>query len=740
MSNKITFRHIVQFVTGVLLLLLCFPLFAQNDTHSPFELRINSGGEATTFGLDTFEADAYFVGDGKSFTNPKINNIDATDRDALYLSERSTTANLGSFGYAVPLENGTYTIHLHFAEIWWGATGGGAGGNGKRVFDATLEGQRILANFDIHAEVGTMTSVVKTYVVTVDDGMLDLSLAASVNQPKLSAFEIIGQIPSPSPADFIKRINCGGEELTLKGTVFEADAFFKGDLRVYSNPRIQDVSNTTDDALYLTERTTSADTGAFEYAIPLENGSYEVKLHFAEIYWGATGGGANGPNKRVFNVEMEGNEILVAFDINAEVGSMTAMIKSFTTTITDGILNLRFSSTVNRPTIAAIEISGEEQNDMDELPLLTRINAGGDQETFEGVTFYADRYAEGNGKAYANNAITTIQNTDFDAIYKSERSTINDSGTFSYRIPVTDGAYTVKLHFAEIYWGATNGGANGTGKRVFDVVLEDESILSDYDINAEVGTMTATIKVFDTRVTDGELTLDFSASVNQPKVAAIEVFGDGKILEDATPCSFTDLADSSLRRLESQSADVKGKIYVFAGFLPGLKITAKTEIYDPVSNSWALGAPMPTPVTHMGLAVVNDEVWILAGFIGNHPGVATEKVQIYNTQSNTWREGPALPNRRGSGAASFYNGKIHFFGGLMPDRKTDVGEHFVFDPNNPNLGWQALAPLPNPRNHLSAATVDGLIYAIGGQYGHDAGVNDQKFLHAFDPMTNAWVR
>lgn len=205
-------------------------------------------------------------------------------------------------------------------------------------------------------------------------------------------------------------------------------------------------------------------------------------------------------------------------------------------------------------------------------------------------------------------------------------------------------------------------------------------------------------------------------------------------------CPWNDLATSSLSKVEAQSAKVNGKLYVLAGFLSGLKITGETEIYDPTSDTWTIGAPMPTPVTHMGAVVVGDEIWILAGFEGDHPGVATDKVQIYNTVSNQWRDGPSLPNPRGSGAAAYNDGKIHFFGGLLPDRKTDVGEHYILDIEDQSAGWISAAALPNPRNHLSAASVNGLVYAIGGQYGHDGGVQDQNFVDAYNPQTDEWTR
>ncbi|MGB3152306.1 MAG: malectin domain-containing carbohydrate-binding protein, partial [Maribacter sp.] len=250
MSPKINFQFTLK-ITVVLMLFFSELLYGQNNTSSElFELKINCGGEKLSFGQDVFEADSYFTGNGKSFANSNISDIKDSERDELYLSERSTATNLGSFGYDIPVSNGKYVINLHFAEIWFGATSGGAYGTGKRVFDALLEGNQILDSYDINAEVGAMTAVIKTYEVNVTDGLLNLEFSATVNQPKLSALEIIGDPLEPRPTKIVKRINSGGGELIFDEAVFEADNFFSGDLKSFTNNNISNVLNTTLDDLY----------------------------------------------------------------------------------------------------------------------------------------------------------------------------------------------------------------------------------------------------------------------------------------------------------------------------------------------------------------------------------------------------------------------------------------------------------------------------------------------------------
>jgi len=62
----------------------------------------------------------------------------------------------------------------------------------------------------------------------------------------------------------------------------------------------------------------------------------------------------------VFNVQLEGTTVLTNYDITADVGYLAAVTKTFTVTVTDGTLNITFpAASVNRPTLAALEVIGQ---------------------------------------------------------------------------------------------------------------------------------------------------------------------------------------------------------------------------------------------------------------------------------------------------------------------------------------------------------------------------------------------
>jgi len=86
------------------------------------------------------------------------------------------------------LVNGArYAVRLYFAEI------AASPGVGQRVFDVSIEGQTVLDDFDIYAEAGENTGVVKTFVVTAgSDGNLDIdfSKVSGTDEPLVSALEV----------------------------------------------------------------------------------------------------------------------------------------------------------------------------------------------------------------------------------------------------------------------------------------------------------------------------------------------------------------------------------------------------------------------------------------------------------------------------------------------------------------------------------------------------------------------
>jgi len=204
----------------------------------------------------------------------------------------------------------------------------------------------------------------------------------------------------------------------------------------------------------------------------------------------------------------------------------------------DGIVDMD-DACPNEAGVAALDGCPEDamESTVEAGPNILKINCGGAEVTIGTETFLEDIYINGSNATYvAHESIIDIENTELDEIYYTERITglDNNSGPISYDIPVSNGTYTVKLHFAEIYWGVTKtdglGDGGGEGSRVFDVDIEEMSILNNLDVfKIAEGAAKAITKMYDIEVTDGELNIVFTSSVDKPKISAIEVFGDGTI-------------------------------------------------------------------------------------------------------------------------------------------------------------------------------------------------------------------
>jgi hypothetical protein len=142
---------------------------------------------------ESWSTDRYF--DGGSALNWSADiDVAGTKEDELYLTQRSGsgTGKKRGFGYALPVEEtGTYLVRLYFAEPYWGAPGGPDAEGGQRVFSVSAEGETIVQDLDIYAEVGSMTALIKQVEVEVEDGELNLRFTAAEGEPIVAAIEIL---------------------------------------------------------------------------------------------------------------------------------------------------------------------------------------------------------------------------------------------------------------------------------------------------------------------------------------------------------------------------------------------------------------------------------------------------------------------------------------------------------------------------------------------------------------------
>lgn len=95
-------------------------------------------------------------------------------------------------------------------------------------------------------------------------------------------------------------------------------------------------NNTADPLLFQTYREAST----LSYNFDVENGEYMVQLYVAEMDNTVTN---SAPNRRSFDVSLEGKNVLSNYSPFAKFGYQKAQVLTFNTTVSDGVLNLQVS-------------------------------------------------------------------------------------------------------------------------------------------------------------------------------------------------------------------------------------------------------------------------------------------------------------------------------------------------------------------------------------------------------------
>jgi hypothetical protein len=169
-------------------------------------------------------------------------------------------------------------------------------------------------------------------------------------------------------------------------------------------------------------------------------------------------------------------------------------------------------------------------------PLPVRIHVNG--AAFSGGSDYPGSWAADPGVGGVCNGVpysttVAIRGTSDDALFQTEMAGASGNAPLTCAVHgLPAGQYTVTLLFAEIYFGpGCPGGGGGNGARVFDIVLEGNTVAADVDLFA-LGRCAAStsdkkgkpvVRSFDVQVDDGTLDIALPASVDHGKISAIQV-------------------------------------------------------------------------------------------------------------------------------------------------------------------------------------------------------------------------
>lgn len=149
---------------------------------------INVGGSDVSADGVQYFSDRFFTGGDANSTEA---TIAGTDSQALFQTER-----YGSYSYEVPVTEASYTVELHFVEMYQTEAG-------ARSFNLLVEGVTVFTGMDLFAEVGGETAYSVTVEgVNVADGSLTVELESLIDNGTLSGIAIYsadGEFVEPPP-------------------------------------------------------------------------------------------------------------------------------------------------------------------------------------------------------------------------------------------------------------------------------------------------------------------------------------------------------------------------------------------------------------------------------------------------------------------------------------------------------------------------------------------------------------
>lgn len=524
--------------------------------------RVNAGGpqvapgnggpnwSADTGGAPSPYVNATATGNATGATAAVIDvsdtSIPAGTPMALFQDERWDPTGGAELQWRFPVSAGYYMVRLYFAEIYTAITA-----PGLRTFDVSLNGQSVLANFDMFARAGQNKGFVKHFNlgVAAPDTFITIDFTHRVENPAVKAIEIIRscgaaridvQPQSPTvcvgEAAVFSVAAAGGPPLTYQwyesyngvttalpgatGTHLYVATDATSSARSYwvtvTSPCGSVVSNVAGIAL------------AYPPTIHTQPQSVSACLGGSAILSVAAGSGAPPPAPpTTLNYQWYKDEAVIpgATSSSYTVYPVTgAAMGSYHVVVSAGSCSTRSAN-------ALLDVRCQD--------IVYRVNAGGPARpaTDAGPGWSADTAAEpspyvnaaatGNATGAVSAAISmgdpSVPVGTPMAIMQDERWDPPGGAELQWRFPVASGhTYVVRLYFAEIYTAIV-----APGMRTYDVAINGQTALPSFDVYLEAGQSQnrAIMRHFNVDVAfpADAITLDFSHRMQNPQIQAIEV-------------------------------------------------------------------------------------------------------------------------------------------------------------------------------------------------------------------------
>jgi len=491
---------------------------------SGYAFRLNTGDAA----VSPFTADQNFNG-GSTYTTStavSVTGVANAAPAAVYSSER-----WGNFSYTLGglTPGGNYVVRLHFAEIYLNAAN-------SRLFDVTINGSTALSSFDVFASAGgAFKAVVRELpAVANSSGQLLVGFVSIKDNAKVNGIEVYsastaaGSNVAPSvatPAAVDARPVTGK---TATASVLGADDGGEASLvytwsTVGNPPAPVSFGNNGSNAAKSTLVTFAA-SGDYTLLATIQDAQGATATSTVAVAVGQT----------LTSISVDPPSASVAVSSSQQMtatakdqfGSSLSTTPTFSWSVSGGGTissnGLFAAGTVAGGPFGVTAASGAVVGNASVLvtsgsssgPIAVyQIHAGGGAVS----PFAADQFAVGGSVYSTSAAVTTsgVANAAPAEVYQTER--YGDT-TYTFDGLRAGAPYTVRLHFAEIYWTSAN-------SRLFDVAVNSTRVLNSFDIYAAAGAQNkAVVRDFATTASpSGQIAVALSSIKDNAKVSAIEI-------------------------------------------------------------------------------------------------------------------------------------------------------------------------------------------------------------------------
>lgn len=154
-------------------------------------------------------------------------------------------------------------------------------------------------------------------------------------------------------------------------------------------------------------------------------------------------------------------------------------------------------------------------------------------------------------------------------------------------------------------------------------------------------------------------------------------------------------------------------------------------------DSWTEKADMQYARCGLATSEVNGKIYAIGGDIWEgvtwHP---LSVVEEYGPATDTWMEKDEMPTPRTGLSASSVNGMIYAIGGSSHGEATTSAVE-EYDPDADK--WKRGRDMPTRREYLLTCAVNGKIYAIGGCKAHET-TQYSSDVEEYNPLTDRWTK